>query len=510
MTMETRATRRRWWTLGALMLAMIVVGLDQTVLNVALPTLASDLHASTAQLQWIVDAYILVLAGLLLPLGALADRVGRRRTLLSGVTLFVLGSAAAAYAGSPTALIVTRAVMGLGAAVILTTPLAVLGTLFSDAERPKAIASSMIAMGLGLPLGPLVGGWLLEHYWWGSVFLINVPVGALALVAIAVLLPETRDPHPAPTDALGSTLSTAGLVTGVYAIVEAPSRGWSSATVLGFGALGLALLAAFAWWQATTRAPLIDLRLFARPRFGWGTACATIAAFAMLGLLFVLPLYLQVVQGLDPLATGIRLLPMILGLVFGAKAGERLTVRSGARLPIVLGLTAITGALVWGSTVAVGTGYATVAGWLTLVGIGMGLTLTPAMDAALGEIPRERAGSGTALTMALRQVGGALGVAVLGSVLNGGYTARLDVSGLPASAAATARESVAAGMAVAARVGSPQLAASVGQAFVHAMSLVMLTSAGLAVVGIVVAATVMPARAEVPRTEPRESVTIDL
>jgi EmrB/QacA subfamily drug resistance transporter len=498
---------RRWWTLGALMLSMIVVGLDSTVLNVALPTLATDLHASTSQLQWIVDAYILVLAGLMLPFGAIADRVGRRRSLIAGLVVFTTGSLAAAYAGSAAGLIATRAAMGLGAAVIMTVPLAVLPSIFDADERPKAIASMAVALGLGLPFGPIVGGWLLQHYWWGSVFLINVPTGALAVLAVAVLLPESRDPHPRRTDLPGSVLSTTGLIALVYAVVEAPDRGWTSGAVLGIGGGGIVLLAAFGWWESRADEPMIDLDLFARPRFGWGTACATVGMFAMLGLLFVIPLYLQVVRGHDPFGTGLRLLPMIGGLVVGAKAAERLTTRVGARIPIVTGLLLITGALLWGSTVAVDTPYSTIAGWLALVGAGMGITITPAMDAVLGELPPERAGSGSALTMALRQVGGALGVAVLGSVANAGYTSRLDVAGLPPQLAHAAAESVAAATAVAQRIGSPALAGSAAQAYVHAMSLVMLTSAGFAVLGAVVAATLLPARG-VSQTPDQESVTI--
>jgi EmrB/QacA subfamily drug resistance transporter len=506
--MEKVHPGRRMLIMGALMLAMIVVGLDSTVLNVALPTLAGSLDATTAQLQWILDAYILVLAGLMLPLGALADRVGRKPVLIAGVVLFTAGSLAAAYAPSAGWLIATRAAMGVGAAVILTVPLAVLPTVFEPHERPRAIATMMVAMGLGLPLGPIVGGWLLQHFWWGSVFLINVPVGLLAVAALVAFLPDSRDSAARRTDVAGAVLSTAGLVALVYAVVEAPVRGWTSGPVLGFGGLGVALLGVLAWWQTRTDHPMIDLGLFSRPRFGWGTACATIASFAMLGLLFVLPLYLQAVRGHDPLGTGLRLLPMIGGLVVGAKLGEAATVRLGNRVPVVAGLAVILAGLLWGSTVTVGTTYLPIAGWLALIGLGMGLTMTPAMDAALGEVPADRAGAGSALSMALRQVGGALGIAVLGSVLNAVYTARLDVAGLPADLAGTAKESVAAAIAVAARTGNGALADSAAQSYVGAMGVVMLTSAALAVVGMAVAATLLPPRAEPAVAEPEPSATI--
>src|SRR3954451_16723704 len=238
-------TPRRWWVLGALILAVVLVGLDATILNVALPTLAADLGASTAQLQWIVDAFVLVLAGLLLPAGALADRLGRRPVLIGGIAVFTLGSLAAAYSGTATWLIVARVVMGAGAAVILTVPLAVLPSIFDADERPKAIAGVTVALGLGLPLGPIVGGWLLQHVWWGAVFLINVPLGVLAAIGVAVLLPSSRESSPSAVDVPGAVLSTAGLVGVVYAVVEAPSRGWTSAAVLLAGLAGVALLAGF-------------------------------------------------------------------------------------------------------------------------------------------------------------------------------------------------------------------------------------------------------------------------
>src|SRR4051794_1015470 len=500
-------TPRRWWVLGALILSVILVGLDSTILNVALPTLAADLGASTAQLQWIVDAFVLVLAGLLLPAGAVADRFGRRPVLVGGIAVFTLGSLAAAYSGTATWLIVARAVMGVGAAVIMTVPLAVLPSLFAADERPKAVATITVALGLGLPLGPIVGGWLLEHLWWGSVFLINVPLGVAAAVGVALLLPDTREPSPAPVDVLGAVLSTAGLVAVVYAVVEAPGQGWTSASVLSAGGAGVVLLAAFVLWERRTAAPMVDLSLLSRPRFTWGTVSATVAMFAMLGLLFVVPLYLQSVRGFDPLGTGLRLLPVILGLVVGAKVGERLTVRLGSRIPVVSGLLAIAAALVWGSTLEVGTAYGVMSGWLAVTGVGLGLTITPAMDAVLGEVPPEHSGSGTALTMALRQVGGALGVAVLGSLASAAYTGRLDVSGLPGPAASAVEDSVAGGMAVARALGSRALADDVTGAYVHAMTVVLLTTAALALAGAVLTALRLPARGEAQAGE-REPVTI--
>src|SRR3954454_22793694 len=500
-------TPRRWWILGALIVALLLVGLDATILNVDLPTLAADLGASTARLQWTVDAFALVLAGLLLPAGALADRLGRRPVLIGGIAVFTLGSLGAAYSGTATWLIVARAVMGAGAAVILTVPLAVLPSIFDADERPKAIVGVTVALGLGLPLGPIVGGWLLQHVWWGAVFLINVPLGVLAAIGVAILLPSSRESSPSAVDVPGAVLSTAGLVGLVYAVIEAPSRGWASVPVLVSGTAGLALLAGFVVWERRTATPMVDLALLRRPRFTWGTVAATTAMFAMLGLLFVVPLYLQSVRGFDPLGTGLRLLPVILGLVVGAKVAERLTVRIGNRMPVVDGLLVIDAALAWGASLEVGTAYGVMAGWLALTGAGLGLTTPPPMEPVLGDIPELHRGSGTALTMALRQVGGALGVAVLGSLASAAYTGRLDLSGLPGQAAAAAQDSVAGGMAVARSLGSPALAGNVAGAYVHAMTVVLLTTAGLALAGAVAAALRLPARGQIPAGA-REPVTI--
>jgi len=489
-----RLGSRRWWALAALVLSVLTVSLDATVLNVALPTLALALHASTGALQWMVDAYILVFAGLLLPAGALGDRYGRKRLLMFGLAFFAAASAAATYAGSTGQLIAARAVMGIGAAVLTPVVMAVLPVIFSPDERPKAIAFGAIGMGLGLPLGPIVGGYLLKHFWWGSVFAINVPVAALALVAVAVLVPESRDPAPPRPDLVGAALSTLGLVALVYGLIEAPGRGWGDHVVLGMLGTGLLLLAAFASWERHAAAPMIDLGLFARRRFLFGTLAMTVASFTLFGLLFVLPQYFQAVRGSDALGTGVRLLPLIGGLIVGARTSATLTVRIGTRVSIAAGLVLIAGGLAFGATTTVDSGYALAACWLPVVGAGAGLTLAPAMDAVLGELPVARAGSGTAVTMTVRQVGGALGVALLGSISASAYTGRLDVTGLPAPAAGVARDSVNAAVALAGRVSDPALAASAHTAYTQAMDIVLACCAAVALAGAVFIAMLMPAR----------------
>jgi EmrB/QacA subfamily drug resistance transporter len=489
-----RSGSRRWWALGALVLSLLTIGFDATILNVALPTLATALHAGTDGLQWMVDAYVLVFAGLLLPMGALGDRHGRKRLLIVGLTLFGAASVVATYAGSTGQLIAARALMGLAAAVLTPISLAILPAIFPPAERAKAIAFAAIGMGVGVPLGPIVGGYLLGHFWWGSVFLVNVPVVVLALVAVAALVPESRDPAPRGVDVPGALLSTTGLVAFVYGVIEAPVRGWGDLRVLGTIAAGLALLAGFVVWEARTPAPMIDLALFRRPRFLWGSVAATLASFALFGLLFVVPQYLQAVRGHDALSTGVRLMPLMAGLIVGARVSERIASRAGTRVPVAGGLALIGAGLALGAATQAGSGYGFAATWLSLVGAGTGLTLAPAMEAVLGELPVERAGSGVALTMTLRQVGGALGVALLGSLLAGTYAGRLDLTGLPAPLAEAAQDSVASGVAVARELSDAALLTSVHSAYIHAMDVVLVACAAVAVAGAVLAALLLPAR----------------
>jgi EmrB/QacA subfamily drug resistance transporter len=486
--------RSRWWVLAALASGVLVIGLDITVLNVALPTLAGSLGASTAQLQWVVDAYVLVLAGAILPLGALADRWGRRRVVVTGLVGFAAGSLAAGLATSIGALIAARAFMGLGAAAVTGIAMAVLPALFGPDERQRAIAFLTMALGLGVPLGPIVGGWLLRHFWWGSVFVVNVPVALAAAVAVAGLLPESRDPHPRPADPLGAVLSTSGLVALVYGVVEAPVRGWGDPRVLAAIAAGVVLLAGFAGWERRSPAPIVDLQLFTRPRFVWGTLATTLASFALFGLLFVLPPYLQVVRGYDPLGTGVRILPMMAGLIAGAKAGEILGRRTATRVPVAGGLVLVAAGLAAGAATGTGTSLWYVAAWTALVGKGTGMAMAPAIDAVVGELPPARTASGSALSMTLRQVGGALGVAVLGSVAATVYAERLDVGGLPAPAADAASRSVSATLALATQLGDAGLAAAGRAAYTDAMAAVLISCAGVALAGALLVAALLPPR----------------
>jgi len=492
---------RRWWALGALMICLLTLGLDGTILNVALPTLATQIGASTSALQWILDAYILVFAGLLLPMGALGDRIGRKKLLLIGLAFFLVASVGAAYVTGAGELIAARALMGLGSAIMTPVALAILPVIFPPAERGRAISIMAAAMGAGVPLGPIVGGWLLDHFWWGSIFLVNVPVAIVGLIAAAFFIPESRDPSSRPVDILGGLLSVAGLVSLVYGVIEAPRRGWGDSVVLVALGVAVVLLGAFGIWESRYRYPMIDLGLFRRPRFLWGTVAATIGTFGLFGLLFTLPQFFQAVQGNDAFHTGLRLLPMMGGLVVGAGGADRIVKAIGTRIPVTAGLVVLTAALGLGATTTVDSGYGLIATWVALVGFGIGLALAPSMDAVLGELPAAQSGSGTALTMTLRQIGGALGVALLGSVLASSFRDRVDVSGLPGPAATAATDSVSGAVAVAGRLHDGALAASAHVAYVHAMDLVLVVCAVLTGLGAVLIAIALPARPAPPAAE---------
>ncbi|MEP7740162.1 MFS transporter [Nocardioides sp. 31GB23] len=468
---------RRWWALAALALAVLTLGFDITIMNVALPTIATELEVGTDSLQWMVNAYVLVIAGLMLTCGALGDRYGRKRLLLIGLGVFGISSAVAAGVDSAALVIAARGVMGMGAAIMMPVAFAVLAALFGPAERGKAVSLLVMGLGIGIPLGPIIGGYLLEHFWWGSIFLINVPIAIIGAIAIAVLLPESRDPSPRRPDVLGAVLSTAGLTSLVYGVIEAPARGWSDPMTVGAITAGLAVLGAFVAWELLVRDPMIDLHLFARPQFLWASIAGVLVTFGMLGLLFVVPQYLQFVAGHDALGTGIRLLPLIGGLVVGAPAGERLAARTGYRVPVSAGLAVLAASAALGSFTALESCYGFVAAWLAIAGLGIGMALAPAMDAVLDALPTEQAGSGTAITMTLRQTGGALGVALLGSLLAEGYADRVNTAGLPAEAAAAARESIAGALAAATRLGEPGVAASAHVAYLHGMTLVLVATA---------------------------------
>ncbi|MFV0133950.1 MFS transporter [Streptomyces sp. HMX87] len=483
---------RRWWALGALVASMLALGFDLTILNVALPTMAEQLGAGTGRLQWIVDSYVVVFAALMLPAGLLGDRFGRRRMLVAGLAVFLAGSLAGALVDSPGPVIAARSVMGLGAALVIPLGLSVLPSMFGEEERGKAVAAVSAAMAAGMPLGPLVGGLLLDHYWWGSIFLINIPMAALSIAACLFLLPESRDPASPRVDVLSTACSALGLGALVFGIIEAPERGWGSAPVLGaFAAAGLLLTGLVARERRAVR-PMLDLKLLTRRGFLFNSLAATLGTFVFAGLLFTLPAYLQEVGGSDAFGTGLRLLPMMGGLMVSARASTALVERLGPRPVVTVGLVVLCFAALLGSRTEPGSGYGFTALWLTVAGLGFGLAMVPAMDAALGGIPADEAGSGSGLLMTLRQVGGAIGIALLGSLVAGAYGDRLDTAGLPASAAETARDSVSGAHAVAERLGLPSLARSADAAYVDGMGTVLVVCGIAALVTAALTALLLP------------------
>jgi EmrB/QacA subfamily drug resistance transporter len=473
--------------------SLIVIGLDLTVLNVALPTLATDLQASTSQLQWFANAYTLVLASLLLPAGLLGDRFGPKRLLLGALVVFGLASAACAFANSPGQLIAGRAALGVGSAFLIPLSMSLLNLLFAPEERQRAMTIWLMANSLGIPLGPLLGGWLLDHYRWGSIFLINLPLVAIGLVAVALLIPSTGGHRSRRIDVPGILLTAAGLVCLTYGFIAAGEHGWGSAWALGGIAGGAVFLTAFWAWARRTADPLVDLSLFRSNGFTWGTVLATLASFALVGLLFVLPQLFQAVQGTDAFQAGLRLLPIIGGMLIGAKVAERLVEAAGPRISVVIGFSLMLAGLALGAFTRVGSGYGFTAVWVSLVGVSIGFTLPPMNGLALAALPLDRSGSGSALIQAARQVGGTLGVAILGTVLNAAYRDHLDVSGLPHGAAQAARDSASAAVAI----GSPELTRSARAAFVDGMDVTLWVCSGLAVVSIVPALVFLPRRTQV-------------
>jgi EmrB/QacA subfamily drug resistance transporter len=498
---------RKWWALAALTLSVLAAGLDATVLTLALPTLATSLHASEADLQWFVAAYSLALSAMLLPAGLLGDRYGRKKMLLGALVLFGIASIGAAYSNTSGEFIAARAVLGVSSAFLITLSLAVLPVLFSEQERPRAVGIWAAANFLALPIGPLLGGWMLTHFWWGSVFLINVPVVVLAVIAVSFLLPESRSAERPGLDPLGVLTSSAGLAVLIYGVIEAGQRGWGDAGALAWMAAGILLLVAFVLWERALnrRAPdqsLVDLALFRSASFTWGSILAALAVMAMFGVLFAAPQYYQAILGADPQGSGLRLLPLIGGLVVGAGLANRIASRIGAKFVVALGFTALAGGLMVGATTTPTSGDGFLVAWTALVGVGMGLALPTAADGALGALSPERSGVGSALMQAINKVGGPFGAAVLGSILNAVYRDQLNSSAvveqalaqLPTQLTEAAEKSVFGGLAVAQQLGSTALLDTVRTAFVDAMDIALLTSAGIAIAGIVLALAFLPRR----------------
>ena len=488
---------KRWWTLLVVSVALLVISLDNTILNVALPTIERELDASSTDLQWIVDSYTLVFAGLLLTMGALGDRLGRRRALVSGLVVFGAASLASAFASSADILIASRAAMGIGGALIMPTTLSILTNVFPATERPKAIGIWAAVAGLGVGIGPVAGGWLLEHFDWSSVFLVNLPVVLAALAAIPLFVPESRDPERSKLDPVGAVLSTAGLGALVWGVITAGEGDWLARDVIvGIGA-GVAVLALFVAWELRTATPMLDVRLFRVRRFSGASIAIALVFFALFGAIFFLTQYLQGVMDYSAFEAGLRVTPVAGGLILGGPLSAKLATRFGTRNVTAVGLTVVAGALLLLSGADSHSGYGLVAAALVTMGFGMGMTMAPATESIMTALPLAHAGVGSAMNDTMRMVGGTLGVAVLGSLLSSSYGADMEraTGALPEGAAHATEESLGGASAVAGQLGGgagEALSRSAETAFSSAMSVSLTVAAAVALAGALVALLVLP------------------
>jgi EmrB/QacA subfamily drug resistance transporter len=504
----SRAYERRWWVLLVLSASVFMVVVDNLIINVALPTLQRELDASTTALQWIVDSYALVFAGLLLAGGGIGDRLGRKRTMQIGLVLFAIFSAFGAFAGSSDGLIIWRGAMGIGAALVFPATLAIITNLFTDpVERAKAIGLWSAVSGMAVAFGPVAGGFLLEHFWWGSVFLINVPIVAIALLAGHFLIPESRDTEHGRFDIVGVVLSIAAIGALVFTVIESPHWGWGSLASNGGFVLAALFLATFIRYELRRSDPLLELGFFRNPRFSAATGSIGIAFLALFGFTFLVTQYFQFVRGYEPLESGIRTLPFAVGAGITAPLAARAALRWGTKRVVSLGLFTMSVGFVIASSLDADTAYfGPVVLSMVLIASGLSLVTSPSTDAVMGSLPRNKAGVGSAVNDISREVGGTLGVAVTGSVFVSLYTPRLEenfgrlpglVESLPAGLYDAARESVGAAYAVA--QGSPdsvrgQVLNAVGDSFITGFSTACLIVAGAAFLGSLSALAFLPSR----------------
>jgi len=519
--------------LAVICLSVFVISVDATIVNVALPTLSRELDADTAQLQWIVDTYTLVIAGLLLSAGSLSDRYGRRGWLSLGLALFAGTSAVAAQVHSADALIAARAAMGVGAAVIFPTTLALITNIFTDPVlRAKAIGVWAAMTGVGVAAGPITGGWLLEHFSWGSIFLVNVPVAVVAIVGGILFVPTSRDPAAPPLDIGGLILSSIGVAALVYTVIEAPNWGWSSArTAIGFG-VGVVVLAGFAVWErrfghsrqrgrhaarrqadyrhppharsrrrVPQRAPMLDVSVFANRRFSGGSLAVT-AGFPLFGFIFVITQYFQFIKSYSAFETGVRLLPVAVSIAVASVLGPRMVESVGTRVVVAAGLAIFAAGLGWASTVDAATPYIQIAMQMVLLGGGLGLTTAPATESIMGSLSADKAGVGSAVDDTTRELGGTLGVAIVGSVFasvySGGIGSASAVAALPVDVRSTMKRSTAAAYKVIGQLPAERIAGvrdAVNQAFLDGFQIGALVCAAIALGAAVVVAGLLPARA---------------
>ena len=504
---EEQKYQRRWWTLGVLSLSLVIIGLDNTILNVAIPTLQTELNASASELQWIVDAYVLVFAGTLLTMGAMGDRFGRARFLSTGLVLFGLASAYAAFTETAAELITARALMGIGAAMIMPATLSIITDVFPREERGRAIGIWAAVAGLGIGLGPIVGGLLLESYFWGSVFLVNVPIVIGALVAGYFLVPASRDPEATPLDLKGAVTSMVAITALVFGIIEGPAEGWGSPLVVSAFVIAAVFGAAFIWIERRVEHPMLNLDYFRNPRFSGGALAISVAFFSLFGVIFLLTQYLQFVLGYSALEAGVRTAPIALGMVVGSAMSPRLAERYGTTKVVAFGLFVLSATLVSFTFLSVTTGYAIIGVSIVAMAFGMGNIMAPSTDAVMGAVPVAKAGVGSATNDVTRQVAGAIGVAVIGSVFNSAYQSNMEpaVAQLPPEAAGAAGNSIGAALQVAAQLpgqAGEALAIAARQGFVDAMGVATWIPVGVAFLAALLVLRFLPPQHLPPAEEP--------
>ncbi|MEE6261941.1 MFS transporter [Plantactinospora sonchi] len=504
---------RRWAILGVLVVSLLVVVLDNTVLNVALRTLADPVHglgASQGDLEWSINSYTLVFAGLLFTFGVLGDRYGRKLFLQAGLAIFGLASLLSAYAHSPGQLIGTRALMGLGAAAVMPVTLSIISNVFDPRERGRAIGIWAGAVGLGVAIGPVLGGLLLEHYWWGSVFLINVPIVVIGMIAAAILIPDSRDPKPGRIDVVGVLLSVIGLVALSYGIIDGGDHGFGRPVVWVGIVGGLAVLAGFVLYERRIEFPSLDVRLFRVPRFAAPVAVIGLVFFAAMGVMFFSAFYLQLVRGYSPLETGLLMLPFAVAQLVFAPRSAAMVRRYGGKAVATVGLVLTAAALAMFAFAGTDSPIWFIEVIFFIQGVGMANIMPPATESIMSSLPREKAGVGSAVSNTVRQVAGALGVAVLGSVLSGVYRDQIApaAQALPDPAREAVSESISAAYGAAERLG-PAGASVIGaanDAFVNAMHWAAGISAVIAALGIVVVMRWLPGRSAEEQVLPPEPV----
>ncbi|MHB8263690.1 MAG: MFS transporter [Acidimicrobiales bacterium] len=494
--------RSPWWALPVLCVSLLLISMDTTILNVALPTLVRVLHASMTQLQWIMDSYLLVFGATILVAGSMGDRFGRKPFLQAGLIVFAAGSAMSAMAGSADTLIATRAFMGLGAALIMPATLSILTNTFTDhKERAKALGVWSAMNGIGVVVGPVLGGLLLEHFWWGSVFLINVPIAIAGLIAGAVVLRNSLDSRAMRPDLAGAVLSLGGLGAILLGLIQSATWGWTSPGVALSLVGGIVLLGFMVLLERKSDHPMLDVKIFTDRRFSAAAISISLGFFSLMGMLFLITQLFQFVLGYPPLEAGLRMAPLAIPLVIAAGLSPKLDHVAGSKVVVASGLTAIFAGLIWMSTVSNSTSYGMILGGLLLVGLGLGLMMPVAVDCALGSLPLEKAGAGSALNSAMIQIGSALGIAVLGAVEESPYRSavmrQLAGSHFPASIMQFINGSVGGALTAAHLMGShggTALAHVAITGFDNGTRSADLLGAGVIVIAVLVTIVFLPSR----------------